>query len=82
MRTVGSYAAKTHLPRLLQKVAKGEEFTITIHGRPVALLTSPHQERSEEDIAQVIADFEAFSRKAGRKVDWATLKAWRDHGRR
>ena len=35
METVGSFEAKTHLPQLLERVANGEEFTITKHGKPV-----------------------------------------------
>ncbi len=38
MSTVGAYEAKTHLPRLLAEVAKGEVVTITRHGAPVARL--------------------------------------------
>ena len=38
MESVGSFEAKTHLPQLLERVAKGEEFTITKHGKPVARL--------------------------------------------
>ncbi|HLG71901.1 MAG TPA: type II toxin-antitoxin system prevent-host-death family antitoxin [Chloroflexota bacterium] len=38
MRTVGSYEAKTHLPRLLDEVARGETITITKNGKPVARL--------------------------------------------
>lgn len=41
MRTVGSYEAKTHLPRLLDEVAMGESITITKHGVPVAVLVPP-----------------------------------------
>ena len=41
MKTVGSYEAKTHLPRLLDEVAKGETITITKHGVPVAQLVPP-----------------------------------------
>ena len=41
MRSIGSYEAKTHLPRLLDEVAKGERITITKHGRPVAILVPP-----------------------------------------
>lgn len=41
MKTVGSYEAKTHLPRLLDEVEKGERITITKHGRPVAMLVPP-----------------------------------------
>jgi prevent-host-death family protein len=35
---IGAYAAKTHLPALLERVARGERFTITKHGRPIARL--------------------------------------------
>ena len=38
MRSIGAYEAKTHLPRLLDEVAKGERITITKHGHPVAML--------------------------------------------
>jgi len=35
---IGAYEAKTHLPALLDRVARGERFTITKHGRPIARL--------------------------------------------
>ena len=38
MRTIGAYEAKTHLPKLLEDVKKGERIIITKHGLPVALL--------------------------------------------
>ncbi|MDO8613270.1 MAG: type II toxin-antitoxin system prevent-host-death family antitoxin, partial [Dehalococcoidia bacterium] len=38
MKQIGVYEAKTHLPRLLDEVARGESITITRHGRPVARL--------------------------------------------
>jgi prevent-host-death family protein len=38
MKTVGAYEAKTHLPKLLERVAEGEKITITKHGVPVATL--------------------------------------------
>lgn len=38
MKTVGAYEAKTHLPKLLERVAEGEKITITKHGVPVAIL--------------------------------------------
>jgi len=41
MRRIGSYEAKTNLPRLLDEVARGETITITKHGVPVAVLTPP-----------------------------------------
>ena len=38
METIGAYEAKTHLPSLLERVARGESLTITRHGKPVACL--------------------------------------------
>jgi prevent-host-death family protein len=38
MAEIGAYEAKTHLPKLLERVQKGERFVITKHGRPVAEL--------------------------------------------
>jgi prevent-host-death family protein len=36
--TVGAYEAKTRFSQLLERVAAGEEITITRHGHPVARL--------------------------------------------
>jgi len=33
---IGIFQAKTHLSELVEKVQRGERFTITRHGRPVA----------------------------------------------
>ena len=44
MRSIGAYEAKTHLPRLLDRVAQGESLTITRHGRPVARLVPVQDE--------------------------------------
>jgi prevent-host-death family protein len=38
MVSIGAFEAKTHLSKLLQRVSAGEQFTITIHGLPVAKL--------------------------------------------
>ncbi|MGH8397047.1 MAG: type II toxin-antitoxin system Phd/YefM family antitoxin [Gammaproteobacteria bacterium] len=42
MREIGAYEAKTHLPRLLKRVEKGERFIITRHGKAIAELTPVH----------------------------------------
>ncbi|MFA5159229.1 MAG: type II toxin-antitoxin system prevent-host-death family antitoxin [Candidatus Omnitrophota bacterium] len=38
MQTVGAYEAKTHLPKLIRRVQKGERVTITKHGVPIAVI--------------------------------------------
>jgi prevent-host-death family protein len=40
-KSVGVHEAKTHLSRLLEDVAAGEEVTITRRGEPVARLVAP-----------------------------------------
>ena len=58
---IGAYQAKTHLPALLERVARGERFTITKHGRPIARLvpverTSPDRRREAVERLKVFAD--------------------------
>jgi prevent-host-death family protein len=54
MKTVGSYEAKTHLPRLLERVARGEKIVITRHGRAVAMLV-PADIENEPSVPAVLA---------------------------
>lgn len=56
MKTVGAYQAKTHLPRLLERVRRGESVTITKHGRPVARLVP------------VAADDKAHAERAANRI--------------
>jgi prevent-host-death family protein len=55
MKQVGVYDAKTHLPRLLDAVERGETITITRHGRPVARLVpvKPNRRSVEEAIEEL-----------------------------
>lgn len=55
MVKVGSYQAKTHLPRLLKRVAGGESIIITRHGEEVArLVPPPHKLRKKTTFAQAV----------------------------
>jgi prevent-host-death family protein len=56
MRTVGAFEAKTKFSELLDKVAAGEEFTITRHGEPVAKLVPVKPVRSKEEIEALIEE--------------------------
>ena len=53
MEKIGAYAAKTHLPRLIEQVQEGEEIIITKHGVPVAVL-KPYQTEKQVDAKKVI----------------------------
>jgi prevent-host-death family protein len=62
METVGAYEAKTHLPKLIERVMKGERITITKHGVPVAVLQPPGH-ATIVDIKSVIAELREFRSK-------------------
>ena len=59
METVGAYHAKAHLPKLLDRVQKGERITITKHGVPVAVLQPPDTEK-KVDFKSVIDELGKF----------------------
>lgn len=79
METVGAYEAKTHLPKLLDRVAKGERIMITRHGAPVAIL-QPADTEKQIDVAAVIQKMRRF-RKAHR-LDGLSIKELIEKGRR
>ena len=62
METVGSYEAKTHLPQLLERVAKGEKIAITKHGVPVAMLVPVEQKQDMTVLLEEIKKFKADRR--------------------
>jgi prevent-host-death family protein len=77
--TVGSYEAKTHLPRLLEEVAAGRTITITKHGRPVARLVPPvTNERPEPE--QVVAALRQA--RQGIRLKGLSLRELLEEGRR
>lgn len=80
MTTIGSYQAKTRLPRLLQRVAKGERFTITKHGVPVAELVPVGQGRDPERVRRAIEGLKRFSK--GRSLRGLRIKDLIGEGRR
>jgi prevent-host-death family protein len=80
MESVGAYEAKTHLPQLLDRVARGEEIQITRNGRPIARLV-PEPAKQATDIRAVIAQIREF--RKGRKLgDDITIRELIDEGRR
>ena len=56
MDRIGAYEAKTHLPRLLDRVVRGESLTITRHGKPVARLVpvAADRDRAKEAAARIV----------------------------
>jgi prevent-host-death family protein len=61
MTAIGAFEAKTHLSALLERVEKGERFTITRRGRPVAELV-PVRPRDRARIADAVRRIEDLTR--------------------
>ena len=78
METVGAYEAKTHLPKLLERVAKGERITITKHGVPVAVL-QPFDPAKNIDTGSVIAELRRFREK--NKLSGLSIREMIEEGR-
>lgn len=79
MERVGAYEAKTHLPKLLERVAQGERITITKHGVPVAIL-QPYDPEKTVDVENVITQLRDF--RESYTLDDLTIKEMIAEGRR
>lgn len=80
MKTVGSYEAKTHLPRLLEEVERGAEITITRHGKAVARLVPVTERVDERRLKTTVEGLKRFRR--GRRLGGTTIKEIIEEGRR
>lgn len=78
MPTVGAYELKTHLSALLKRVEAGESFTVTHHGRPVAVLAPAAS--GVRDLAEVVEEIRAF--RARHPLGDLTIRDLIDDGRR
>ena len=78
MTSIGAYEAKTHLPQLLDRVARGERITITKHGVPVAVLT-PVGKPTSDDRKRAIQRLIAF--RQGRHLMGLSIREMIDEGR-
>ncbi len=80
MKTVGAGEAKTPFAQLLDAVERGEEVTITRHGRAVAKLVAVKPARDPAEIAAAVDAIRALSSR-NENVDMATIKEWIEYGR-
>jgi antitoxin (DNA-binding transcriptional repressor) of toxin-antitoxin stability system len=75
------FHAKTHFSQLLERVAKGEEITITKHDRPVAVLV-PAGRPSRENIAEIFRQMDELRESLPKSKDKTSLKDLINQGRR
>lgn len=78
MIEVGAYHAKTHLPKLLDRVSLGERITVTRHGVPVAVL-GPVEGQTARPVRETIEALRAF--RSGRTLGGLSIRAMREEGR-
>lgn len=78
--TVGLAEAKNKLSELLDRVERGEEFTITRHDEPVARLV-PAKRPTREDARKAIEAMRALRDRNPVKVSTEELIAWKNEGR-
>ena len=78
MEQIGAYEAKTHLPKLLNKVSKGEKIIITKHGVPVAIL-APYDDRNKYASYETIKKIREF--RKNKKLKGLNLKMLIEMGR-
>ena len=80
METIGSFEAKTHLPQLLERAARGEEFTITKHGKPMARLVPAVSATPKSDIRAAVEAMKQF--RKGRSLGASSIRELIEEGRR
>jgi prevent-host-death family protein len=76
---IGAFEAKAQLSRLLRAVENGDEFTITVRGKPVADLV-PHRGHSAQSLEAAVQALQAFPRIQG--VADAEVAGFVSEGRR
>ena len=59
---VGAYEAKTHFSELLEKVAQGEEITITRHGHPVARMVPTKRQSTLDERVRAVERIKELSK--------------------
>jgi len=79
VQTIGSYEAKTRLPELLRQVERGEHFTITRRGVPIAQIVGIEE---TVDDRQATIDRLKAARARRPTTSVGVLLGARDEGRR
>ena len=80
MREIQASEAKTHLPRLLDEVERGETLVITRHGRAIARIV-PEADYEQATVNRAIDGIAKLRKRTG-KITVDELLSARDEGRR
>jgi len=78
-KIIGSFEAKTHLASLIEDVRRGNEYTITRRGKPVAKLVPYRDAESDVSSEDIISRFDPIRKSVKGKV---SIKEYIDEGRK
>lgn len=83
MSEIGAFEAKTHFSKLLARVQRGEEITVTLRGKPVAKLVPLKPGFDREKARKAAEDLRAFAKRLNLgPFDWKEWKQYRDEGKK
>jgi prevent-host-death family protein len=84
MTEIGAFDAKNQFSKLLARATRGEEFTITHRGRPVARLLPIHDAPNLDEARAAYGRMRERARTLsdGKPFVWSDWKQLRDEGRR
>ncbi len=83
MSEIGAFEAKTHFSKLLERVQRGEEITVTLRGKPVAKLVPVKPGFDREKARKAAENLRALARRLNLgKFDWEEWKGYRDEGKK
>jgi prevent-host-death family protein len=76
------YEAKTHFPKLVERVQKGETITITKHGVPVAVMSAPapSKKMTPSEAMDALLAFREELRARGVRVTRDEIRQWKHEG--
>ena len=80
MREYGAFEAKTHFSELLRMVEQGEQITITLRGKPVAVLCRVDQYHDLSDRA-AFERLRQLRKEAPIRATLEELQQWKQEGR-
>lgn len=81
--SIGSYEAKTHLPQLLERVARGERITIMKRGVPMAVLVPPENVKPRLTAKEAVEAMRRFQKENAPTLGGGvTIREMIEEGRR
>lgn len=85
MRTMSVQEARENLAKILDEVARGESFTLTSQGIPIAELRPPRlrplTDRPRPDPKDAVEALREFRRREKMKLDGLSVREMREEGR-